>query len=166
MITELESLNVPVVAAIEGFAFGGGLEVALGAHFRVSSERAKLGLPEVNLGLLPGAGGTQRLPRVSGNEFAVHLMVTGAPVSASQAKKVNLVDVVVPASQNVFDAAVAFIQDKVILSFFPFSFPPFLFLCLLPIPFSFTILLPSSLVGFPSFFSFLSPRCFLSPPFI
>ncbi len=74
-----------MVAAIGGFALGGGLELALGCHYRVASPGAQLGLPEVKLGLLPGAGGTQRLPRVVGVETALNMIVTGNPVPARKA---------------------------------------------------------------------------------
>ena len=92
IIQTLETSSKPVVACIERFALGGGLELALGAHFRVSSPSAKLGLPEVNLGLLPGAGGTQRLPRLVGAEAAVELMITGRPIHGRKAASIGLVD--------------------------------------------------------------------------
>ena len=75
VISTLENSPKPVIAAIHGTALGGGLEVALGCHFRVAVKDAKLGLPEVKLGLLPGAGGTQRLPRAVGPELAVQMIV-------------------------------------------------------------------------------------------
>ncbi|MBN8984619.1 MAG: enoyl-CoA hydratase/isomerase family protein, partial [Rhizobiales bacterium] len=77
VIAAMENAPKPVVAAIHGTALGGGLETALGAHFRVAVKEAKLGLPEVKLGLLPGAGGTQRLPRAVGPELAVKMIVGG-----------------------------------------------------------------------------------------
>ncbi|WP_066557012.1 3-hydroxyacyl-CoA dehydrogenase NAD-binding domain-containing protein [Croceicoccus bisphenolivorans] len=95
VVDKLEALDKPVVAAIFGTALGGGLEVALGCHYRVAAASAKLGLPEVKLGLLPGAGGTQRLPRVVGAEAALQMMVTGKPVKAALAEKMGLVDKVV-----------------------------------------------------------------------
>ncbi|MBB5693250.1 3-hydroxyacyl-CoA dehydrogenase NAD-binding domain-containing protein [Muricoccus pecuniae] len=91
-IASLESLAKPVVAAINGAALGGGLEVALGCHARVAAPGAKLGLPEVKLGLLPGAGGTQRLPRLVGAAPALKLMADGNPVSAEAAKAIGLVE--------------------------------------------------------------------------
>ncbi|MFC7735005.1 3-hydroxyacyl-CoA dehydrogenase NAD-binding domain-containing protein [Roseomonas sp. GCM10028921] len=91
-IASLESLTKPVVAAINGAALGGGLEVALGCHARVAAPGAKLGLPEVKLGLLPGAGGTQRLPRLVGAAPALKLMADGNPVSAEAAKAMGLVE--------------------------------------------------------------------------
>jgi 3-hydroxyacyl-CoA dehydrogenase len=77
VIAEIENSSKPVIAAIHGTALGGGLELTLGCHFRVAVKEAKLGLPEVKLGLLPGAGGTQRLPRAVGPELAVQMIVTG-----------------------------------------------------------------------------------------
>src|SRR5829696_3956158 len=88
----LENCTKPVVAAIHGTAFGGGLEVALACHYRVALPSAKLGVPEVKLGLLPGAGGTQRLPRVAGVGKALEMAATGNPISAKEAYEVGLVD--------------------------------------------------------------------------
>jgi 3-hydroxyacyl-CoA dehydrogenase len=82
VIAEIENCSKPVIAAIHGTALGGGLELTLGCHFRVATKEAKLGLPEVKLGLLPGAGGTQRLPRAVGPELGVKMVVTGDPISA------------------------------------------------------------------------------------
>ncbi|MBS0613556.1 MAG: enoyl-CoA hydratase/isomerase family protein, partial [Proteobacteria bacterium] len=96
LITAVESSSKPVVAAIEGTCLGGGLEVALGCHYRVASESAKLGLPEVKLGLLPGAGGTQRLPRLVGVENAINVIVGGEPVPAKLFKGSPLLDAMVP----------------------------------------------------------------------
>jgi 3-hydroxyacyl-CoA dehydrogenase len=95
VISEIENCPKPVVAAIHGTALGGGLEVALGAHFRVATKDAKLGLPEVKLGLLPGAGGTQRLPRAVGPELAVKMIVTGDPIGAAEALKNGLIEEIV-----------------------------------------------------------------------
>jgi 3-hydroxyacyl-CoA dehydrogenase len=95
VISEIENCPKPVVAAIHGTALGGGLEVALGAHFRVATKDAKLGLPEVKLGLLPGAGGTQRLPRAVGPELAVRMIVTGDPIGATEALKNGLIEDIV-----------------------------------------------------------------------
>jgi 3-hydroxyacyl-CoA dehydrogenase len=96
VITAVESSPKPVVAAIEGTCLGGGLEVALGCHYRVASESAKLGLPEVKIGLLPGAGGTQRLPRLIGIESAINVIVGGEPVPAKLFKGSPLLDALVP----------------------------------------------------------------------
>jgi 3-hydroxyacyl-CoA dehydrogenase len=88
----IENCTKPVVAAIHGTAFGGGLEVALASHYRVAVPDARLGVPEVKLGLLPGAGGTQRLPRVAGVEKALQMAATGNPIGAREAYEVGLVD--------------------------------------------------------------------------
>ena len=88
----LENCTKPVVAAIHGTAFGGGLEVALASHYRVAVPSAKLGVPEVKLGLLPGAGGTQRLPRVAGVPVALEMAATGNPISATDAHGIGLVN--------------------------------------------------------------------------
>src|SRR3569833_2200013 len=81
-----------VVAAIHGTALGGGLEIALGCHYRVADAAAKLGTPEVKLGLLPGAGGTQRLPRVAGVRKALEMITSGTPIGAQDAFACGLVD--------------------------------------------------------------------------
>jgi 3-hydroxyacyl-CoA dehydrogenase len=95
VIEVIENSSKPVIAAIHGTALGGGLELALGAHFRVATKDAKLGLPEVKLGLLPGAGGTQRLPRAVGPEMAVTMIVGGNPISAAEALKNGLIEEIV-----------------------------------------------------------------------
>jgi len=92
VVDTIESCSKPVIAAIHGTAFGGGLEVALGCHYRVAVPTAKLGTPEVKLGLLPGAGGTQRLPRVAGVKKALEMTATGNPISAREAFECGLVD--------------------------------------------------------------------------
>ncbi len=92
VIEAFDAVQKPIVAAIGGAALGGGLEVALGCHARVASPAAKLGLPEVKLGLLPGAGGTQRLPRLIGAASALKMMAEGDPVSGAEAKALGLVD--------------------------------------------------------------------------
>jgi len=101
----------PVVAAIHGTALGGGLETALSCHFRVAVASAKLGLPEVNLGLLPGAGGTQRLPRVVGVEKALQMVTSGVPISAAEALETGLVDRIVEGDLRA--GALAFAREKV-----------------------------------------------------
>jgi 3-hydroxyacyl-CoA dehydrogenase len=88
----IENCTKPVVAAVHGTAFGGGLEVALASHYRVAVPSAKLGVPEVKLGLLPGAGGTQRLPRVAGVRKALEMAATGNPIGAKEAFEVGLLD--------------------------------------------------------------------------
>jgi 3-hydroxyacyl-CoA dehydrogenase len=94
-INAVESSVKPIVAAIHGTAFGGGLEVALGCQYRVAVAAAKIGLPEVKLGLLPGAGGTQRLPRLIGIEAALGIIVSGDPVPATQAAKAGVIDKII-----------------------------------------------------------------------
>lgn len=92
VIDAIEASGKPVVAAIHGSALGGGLEIALGCHYRIATPSAKLGLPEVLLGILPGAGGTQRLPRLIGVEAALGMIVSGSPISARKAQDIGLVD--------------------------------------------------------------------------
>ncbi len=91
----IESMSKPVIAAIHGMALGGGLEIALSCHHRVALSGTKLGLPEVSLGILPGAGGTQRLPRLAGVEKALEMILSGKPMGADEALASGLVDVVV-----------------------------------------------------------------------
>ena len=92
VVDRIEACSKPVVAAIHGTAFGGGLEVALASHYRVAVPSAKLGVPEVKLGLLPGAGGTQRLPRVAGVGKALEMAASGNPIGAKEAYECGLVD--------------------------------------------------------------------------
>jgi 3-hydroxyacyl-CoA dehydrogenase len=92
LIEKIEASRVPVIAAIHGSALGGGLEIALGCHWRAALADARLGLPEVKLGLIPGAGGTQRLPRLVGPEAALRMILSGDPVKAEQARDMGLVD--------------------------------------------------------------------------
>jgi 3-hydroxyacyl-CoA dehydrogenase len=91
----IEASPKPVIAALHGTALGGGLELALAAHYRVALATAKVGLPEVTLGILPGAGGTQRVPRITGARAALDLMLKGAPVGAAAARDLGLIDAVV-----------------------------------------------------------------------
>lgn len=95
VIERLENCPKPVIAAIHGTALGGGLETALGCHYRVAVPSAKCGLPEVNLGIIPGAGGTQRLPRLIGVEAAARIAATGEPIGAQEAHALGLVDAIV-----------------------------------------------------------------------
>ncbi len=92
VIDAIEASAKPVVAAVHGAALGGGMEVALGCHYRIASPSAKFGLPEVKIGILPGAGGTQRLPRIVGIATALDLIVSGEPISAARAAEMGLVD--------------------------------------------------------------------------
>ena len=105
VLARIEACRKPVVAAISGFALGGGLELAMACHARIASPDARLGLPEVKLGLLPGAGGTQRLPRLIGAEAALEMMLGGEPVTAERAVEIGLVDRLVVA-ERLSDAAV------------------------------------------------------------
>lgn len=91
----IEKLKKPVIAAINGFALGGGLELAMSCHFRIASDNAKMGLPEVSLGLIPGYGGTQRLPQLVGKGRAMEMIMTAAMIDASTAKNFGLVNHVV-----------------------------------------------------------------------
>ena len=95
VISIMENADKPIVAAIHGTALGGGLEVALGCHYRIAVPSARVGLPEVNLGLIPGAGGTQRLPRLVGAQAALDLIVGGNPVVAAQALELGILDAIV-----------------------------------------------------------------------
>jgi enoyl-CoA hydratase/carnithine racemase len=100
----------PVVAAITGYALGGGCELALACDWRVMAADAKLGQPEINLGVIPGAGGTQRLPRLIGPARAKELVMSGRFVEAEEALAIGLVDKVVPTAAEVYDAAVALVK--------------------------------------------------------
>ena len=90
-----EALEVPVVAAMHGTVMGGGLEIALACHYRVAAPTTRFALPEVTLGIIPGAGGTQRLPRLIGAERALDFILSAKPVSASQAKDLGFLDDVI-----------------------------------------------------------------------
>jgi 3-hydroxyacyl-CoA dehydrogenase len=110
-IATLESLDIPVVCVIHGTALGGGLEVALGCHYRVMIRGAKLGLPEVNLGLIPGAGGTQRLPRLCGVVAAAEIFTSARMVGADEALGLGIVDA--QADGAPLDAGLAFARDLI-----------------------------------------------------
>ncbi len=116
VIETIENSQKPVIAAIHGTALGGGFEVALGCHYRIALSSAKVGLPEVKLGILPGAGGTQRTPRLAGVEAALELMTSGNPIAAGKAQSMHLVDEVVDADLE--QAAVA-LANKVIADNLP-----------------------------------------------
>ena len=98
VLTLVENLGKPVIAAVNGFALGGGCETAMACTIRVASENAKFGLPEVTLGLLPGCGGTQRLPRLVGKGRALQIILSGEMISAQEAYRIGLVNEVVPAA--------------------------------------------------------------------
>ncbi|HUX33390.1 MAG TPA: enoyl-CoA hydratase-related protein [Gemmatimonadaceae bacterium] len=95
----IETLGKPVIAAVNGFALGGGCELAMACHVRLASEHAKFGQPEVKLGLMPGYGGTQRLPRLVGTGPALQLLLTGDTIDAAEALRLGLVNAVVPAAE-------------------------------------------------------------------
>ena len=95
----VENLNTPVIAAVNGFALGGGLELAMSAHFRVASDNAKMGLPEVSLGVIPGYGGTQRLPQLVGKGRAMEMVMTAGMIDANMALNYGLVNHVTNAEE-------------------------------------------------------------------
>ena len=95
----VENLETPVIAAVNGFALGGGLELAMACHFRVASDNAKMGLPEVSLGVIPGYGGTQRLPQLIGKGRAMEMIMTAGMITAEDAYRSGLVNHVVPQAE-------------------------------------------------------------------
>src|SRR5216117_3697764 len=107
-----DGMQKPLVAAISGFALGGGLELALACHYRIAAAKAQLGLPEVKLGILPGSGGTQRLPRIVPVAKAIEMMTTGTPISSEQALQLGLVDEIVQ-NGDLLDAAIVYAQKLV-----------------------------------------------------
>jgi 3-hydroxyacyl-CoA dehydrogenase len=109
-LLRIEDATKPLVAAVHGNALGGGLEVAMSCHYRVIAADARVGQPEVQLGIIPGAGGTQRLPRLCGAEMAIEMCTAGKPVAASKALAAGIVDEI--ASANLLDAAIAFAKSK------------------------------------------------------
>src|SRR5207247_2867012 len=106
LMLQMEDSSKPVICAIHGTAFGGGLEVAMGAHYRVAVASAQVGQPEVKLGLIPGAGGTQRLPRLAGVAKAVEMCAFGEPVKAPAALEAGIVDRIVEG--DLLSGAIAF----------------------------------------------------------
>jgi enoyl-CoA hydratase/carnithine racemase len=99
VMTLIENLGKPVIAAVSGFALGGGCEAALACTIHLAAENAKFGLPEVKLGIMPGYGGTQRLPRVVGKGVALHLILTGGMIGTQEAYRIGLVNEVVTATE-------------------------------------------------------------------
>ena len=117
----IDGSTKPVVAAIHGFALGGGLEHALACHYRVAVASAKVGLPEVLIGVLPGGGGTQRLPRLIGPKAAMDMIVTGRHVPAEEAKTLGIIDAIVP-GKDLRREAIEFAQG-IAMSFADFGVP-------------------------------------------
>ena len=105
MMRSVETLGKPVLARVNGFALGGGMELAMCCHLRIAADTAKVGTPEINLGILPGFGGTQRLTRLCGRAAALELCLLGAPIGAQRALELGIVNRVVPAAD--LDAEVA-----------------------------------------------------------
>jgi len=115
-LKEIEFSKKPVLAAINGTALGGGLETALVCNYRMGTNKAIVGLPEVNLGLLPGAGGTQRLPRLIGPSQALKMMIAGTPMSAKKALQQGVIDAI--SENSLIDDAIAFLHEKIGLNLF------------------------------------------------
>jgi 3-hydroxyacyl-CoA dehydrogenase len=109
-LKQLEDVGKPLVAAIHGHALGGGLEFAMACHFRVAASTARVGQPEVHLGIIPGAGGTQRLPRLCGPALALEMCTDGKPVSAARAKDAGIIDDLIEG--DLLDGAVAFAKSR------------------------------------------------------
>lgn len=99
MMRRVEKMPKPVIAAINGFALGGGLELAMCCHLRIAADSAKVGQPEINLGLIPGFGGSQRLLRLAGRAATLELCLVGAPINAERARELGIVNRVVPAAE-------------------------------------------------------------------
>ena len=99
MMRRVEKLSKPVIAMVNGFALGGGLELAMSCHLRIAADTAKVGQPEINLGLIPGFGGSQRLLRLCGRAATLELCLTGAPITAERALQLGIVNRVVPAAE-------------------------------------------------------------------
>lgn len=110
LMTSIERLGKPVIARIQGFALGGGMELAMACHLRVASEKAKFGQPEINLGLIPGFGGTQRLLRLAGRGAALELCLTGSTINAQRAFELGIVTRIVAA--EALDEAVNALADQ------------------------------------------------------
>src|SRR6266446_2560738 len=111
LMLAMEDSTKPVICAIHGTAFGGGLEVAMGAHYRVAVASAQVGQPEVKLGLIPGAGGTQRLPRLAGVAKAVEMCAFGEPVKAGEAIKAGIIDRIIEG--DLLQGAIEFLRERI-----------------------------------------------------
>jgi enoyl-CoA hydratase len=111
VLRRIELLGQPVIAALNGIALGGGLELAMACDLRVAAEHARLGVPEIKLGLLPGAGGTQRLPRLVPPGFATRMLLVGDPIDATEGHRIGLIDEVVP-NGTALEAAVALAEVR------------------------------------------------------
>src|SRR5216683_3035321 len=111
VIEAMEASPKPIIAAMHGTPLGGGLELALGCHFRVAAPGARLGLPEIKLGIIPGAGGTQRLPRLVGMEKAMAMILSGEPIAAREALDAGLVDEIIEG--DLITGAIAFARRVV-----------------------------------------------------
>ncbi|RFF30082.1 enoyl-CoA hydratase/isomerase family protein [Wenzhouxiangella sediminis] len=110
LMSRIQASDKPVIAAINGFALGGGMELALGCHLRLASDNARLGLPEIKLGIMPGFGGTQRLLRLAGTTRALEMALTGEPIKAERAEQLGVVNRVV--GQDELSSAVAELADQ------------------------------------------------------
>jgi enoyl-CoA hydratase len=110
LMSSIERLGKPVIARVQGFALGGGMELAMACHLRVASEKARFGQPEINLGLIPGFGGTQRLLRLAGRGAALELCLTGTTINAQRAYELGIVTRVV--APDALDEAVAALADQ------------------------------------------------------
>ncbi|WP_376691582.1 enoyl-CoA hydratase/isomerase family protein [Wenzhouxiangella sp. EGI_FJ10409] len=110
LMSLIQSFDKPVIAAINGFALGGGMELALGCHLRIASSNARLGLPEIKLGIMPGFGGTQRLLRLAGTTRALEMALTGEPIKAERAEQLGIVNRVV--EQEELETSVSRLADQ------------------------------------------------------
>jgi 3-hydroxyacyl-CoA dehydrogenase len=111
LIHDIEALEKPVIAAMHGTSLGGGFEIALGCHYRIADAKAKMGLPEVKIGIIPGAGGTQRLPRAIGIAAALDMIVSGNPIDASAAQKAGVIDRI--AKSDLIEEAIAYARELI-----------------------------------------------------